>query len=316
MNEFQSYVEMLCSQKADFYVLLSRNSQIIKTPEGKKIMFTDKKMNPRIFHIVRELKKESEDFLNSNKLFTTMEERGGIRYYNYSKDLPDKLNEFYYVDISAAYITSLLNHNIISEYMFDKINSLDKKDRLIVLGMLAYEPYILTYENGERKFTINENGEKIIEPPIRQYNRYAPVFYLACQYIQVLMEKITEAIKEKRPYFYRDSSNLKSNYLFYWVDGIFFQDPACIEKITKILDEEKYFYKSGKCKKWELISEENFLSISFLQGKGNDFEKKAYNIPHYFQNYRDNIEFTELINKGNYSELFIKLADKKYGEIK
>jgi len=118
------------------------------------------------------------------------------------------------IDISSAYLTVLRNENIISENTFDWINTTSRKNkkaktaRLKSVGMFARNPMELIFENGEIK-----NFEQ-------NRNPFAWVFFLACQKTGEAMEICKKELGE--------------DFLFYWVDGIFFRNNK--EKIPIILE--------------------------------------------------------------------------------
>lgn len=118
------------------------------------------------------------------------------------------------IDISSAYLSVLRNENIISENTFDWINSTSTKNkkaktaRLKSVGMFAKNPMKLIFEKGE------------IKEFDQTRNPFAWVFFLACQKTGEAMEKCKK--------------ELGDDFLFYWVDGIFFRNNT--EKIPKILE--------------------------------------------------------------------------------
>jgi len=120
------------------------------------------------------------------------------------------------VDISSAYLTVLRNEKVITQDTFNWINTTSTKNkkaktaRLKSVGMFASNPMKLIFENGEiTNFEQNRNP-------------FAWVFFLACQKTNEAMELCKK--------------ELGNDFLFYWVDGIFFRNnKEKIEKITEIL---------------------------------------------------------------------------------
>jgi hypothetical protein len=283
-KNFNLYVDSLKDSFETFKLLLSKNSQTIIF-NGQKLFFAQKKINPKIFHIVKKIKSETLDgFLSKNKLFNDRESRAGIRYYHYN-NVPEKLDRFYYIDISSCYISILKNHGIISSKLFDEINQLEKSDRLISLGMCAYEPYEINFIEGVQGV------------PERVYNIYSPIFYYACNETMKLMDKIIEL--------------LEGNFLFYWVDGIFFKDIKYYYLISDFLKSNNYQFSFGACSNFKSFKKKSHYYCYFLQSqikKNNGeivhkYNWKEYSIPYYFEDMKERRENYNLIIRGEFDKL-------------
>ena len=279
---FNNVINMLKDNEENFKVYVSKNSQkihrVLDDGEIHKMFFTDSKLNPRVFHISNKIKKAHVEYWDKQVIDFTDKDRFWIKYYNYNKiDKCKPLKRFYYVDLSSAYITALKNKGLINSELFELINSLPKKDRLISLGMLAYEPYELNYENGKL------NGIQRIK------NEYSKTFYLACRELQLVMESIIKKIN--------------SNYLWYWVDGIFFEDYSDYNLIKDILNSNKYKFRFGSCFDLSIKDMGNHYNLIFNQTDKGIIEYKEYNIPCFFQEIKLKKEnFNHILNE-NYSGL-------------
>lgn len=294
---FNFFVDVLKKKKMNFKIYLSQNSQVVIyqdefTGELKKEIFSDKKINPKVFSISKKIKEETEFFLINNTRFKRRQDRHSIRYYHYDQ-LKDGLKHFYYIDLSSAYITSLLNNNIISKKLFNEINSLNKKERLIALGMLAYEPYEIAFIDGvqvEMKEGLN-----------RINNYYSPVFFTACDYIQKVMEHVIKLLDGK--------------FIFYWVDGIFFDSQEHFNLISDYLNTLKYQFKIGSCYDLKVIDKEFHYDIKFKQSEKKDgvykLNPKNYSIPHYFREIEERKENYNLIINGDFDKLLANYKNKK-----
>lgn len=297
-SDFNIWLQTFIKSKKSFNVIISKNSQQIiyesDSGELKKKHFSDSRMNPKVFSIANAIKKETYPFILANKQYSKPEERASIRYYNF-QNIPKKLDHFYYVDIKSAYISALYFNKIISLELFNKINELPKKDRLIALGMMAYEPYLIQYSE----------GIKINTTRIR--NEYSPVFYSACAYIEVLMEDLIKLIG-------------RTKYIYYWVDGFFFKSLKDYYLISDYLKNKGYNFSFDECRNLISIDNGSHYNINFDQYCKNNkgiygLHPKLYNIPDYFQVNKDNKENFELLQKEDYSGLLSKFITQKYGEI-
>lgn len=294
-TSFNSMVDLLKENEENFKLYVSKNSQKIhrQLDDGEimKSFFTDNKLNPKVFHISNKIKKAHHEFWDKQKEDFTEKDRFWIKYYNYNKLNTGCIKRFYYVDLSSAYITALRNKGLIQLDLFNSINTLPKKERLIALGMLAYEPYEMSYEKG-----------KLIQIQ-RIRNEYSKTFYLACRELQLIMESIIKKID--------------SNYLWYWVDGIFFENFSDYYLIRDILESNKFKFRFGSCFDLNIINNSNHYNLQFEQTDKGSIETKEYNIPHYFEEIKLKKEnFTHILNE-NYSELLINYnKSRNFGNTK
>ena len=281
-KNFDNIVAGLINDKEDFTLILSQNSQKI-IHGSKKTFFSEKKLNPKIFNISKKIKKECDSFLEEENKFTDRKNRKAINYYNYEKFKNCK--RFFYVDISSAYISSLKINKIISENLYNEINTLKKNERLISLGVLAYEPFEVIYKNG-----IINKFEKVKNP-------YAPVFFTACNIISEIMQKICFLIGNR--------------YFFYWVDGIFFERQEDFYIIKNFLENKGYNFRFGSCYNMIAISEANYWNVTFNQTDKGSIEIKKYSVPHYFQEVEERKENYDLILNSNFKKLLENYNSKK-----
>lgn len=235
--------------KKNFTVKKSTSTYQIQVDGNKKI-YSDGKFNFKIIHIVNELKKEL-----FNQLAFFVKDEKEVGYYLYGKDEIKKTDKIYNIDLKSAYLTCLFNTKKISYQLFTKINLLSKADRLKVLGMLAYEPFIFNYVEG-----VLESTEKI-------KNIYRPIFFYCVkrtfEIIKVCARKIT------------------NDFIFAWVDGIYFTGEKNIKIIQSILNTnrfksslERLFYFSAK-----KTDEICFFSYNKFESKKNKFINKNIAIP-------------------------------------
>jgi hypothetical protein len=293
-TDFNLMVEYLINSSETFKMYLSKNSQKIyrelDSGEVLKSFFTDNKLNPSVFHVSNKIKKAHNIYWDNTDKEFTESDRFWIKYYNYESISNCKsIKRFYYIDISSAYITALMNIKLIDIDLFNTINSLPKKDRLISLGMLAYEPYEVTYING-----IKTNIQRI-------KNEYSKTFYLACRELQLVIEMLIKKIDKR--------------YLWYWVDGIFFENFSDFYLIKSILNSKRFKFRFGSCFDLSIKDMGNHYNLQFWQTDKGVIEFKEYNIPVYFEEIKLKKEnFNHIIN-GNYSELINNFKkSKNYGK--
>lgn len=213
-----NYFVGLCSKMGlDFSVRHGTYTTQIITPFAKKKFLTHKFSN-KVFAAAAMIKR---DVLASEKGREIMS--GNYARNNYSNS-SDKTELFYpevkNIDINSAYATCLMTHNLITEKTFDYIRSLKKDERLPCVGMLAQSSTEFVYENG------------ICVDIITKRAATYQVFYFLISEINYLMRDI--------------EFELGPDFVFYWVDGIFFlpnTPKKKIETVEGMILEQGYGFK-------------------------------------------------------------------------
>lgn len=180
-------------------------------------------------------------------------DRRDLEYYKF--DIPDKLKRakrtIYNIDIKSAYASVLLNEGVIFEKTFNYMASLSKKDRLACVGMLASNKHTFFYdEAGELCSLGNEN------------NHLAGFFYLCILKVQQVMSKIKNAIG--------------NDFLFYWVDGVYFNSLKSKTIIEGILIDSNFNYTFETLTDVRVNESGKRLSMFF---KKEDGREKIFRIP-------------------------------------
>jgi hypothetical protein len=159
----------------------------------------------------------------------------------------------YNIDLSSAYVQAIFNSGMISKETFLYLQSLKKGERLPSLGMLAAAHTNFTFLSG-----------KCIDYKVHR-EPTANIFYLLIQEVNDVMEECRWI--------------LGSDYIFHWVDGIFFRYDTSAKKIAmieEIIREFGFPYRYESCDNFRFErNEENFV-ISMVK----DGERKKYNFGH------------------------------------
>jgi hypothetical protein len=204
-----------------------------------------------------------------------------LEYYKFApheKILRAK-NTIYNIDIKSAYPSVLINSKIITTETWEYLASLEKKDRLACLGMLAANKIYYFY-NQENKLTHID----------RDLNPLSGFFNLCIFEIQNIMNEIRAAIG--------------NDFLFYWVDGIYFNSEKSIPIVKRILEENEYKYSVEKLKDFSVYENDSF---TFENEKG---ESKIFRMPGFDD--RVNKELVKLLNLHDEKSVigkFLKLPD-------
>jgi hypothetical protein len=290
-NNYKIIRDYLIKSEKDFELYLSRNSIKIHEHNDAEIIkhfYAKDKLNPKVFSVVKKIKLQCDEFyLKRPELFEFDRDRKGILYYNYNHKELKTLNRFYYIDFSSCYISVLRNVGLIDNDLFKIINSLPKKDRLIALGILAYEPYLIKYKKG----VMQDDIKKI-------KSDYSKFFFLACYLTTELMRDIIKKIDNK--------------YIFYWVDGIFFEDKNIYYLVKDFLRSRKMSFRFGSCFDLSVVEKERYYNISFYQSDKNKFEIKRYNMPKYFQEIEKKKRIDNYIYNGDIDSAIELFNSDKY----
>jgi hypothetical protein len=255
-DNFFQYIETLKKKKKTFKVAITGYTTIIEC-ENYKYYFTKSINGKSIFNLYNKLIKEIKD-RTGDKII----ERNKINYYkvsNYLIDLPFnepiELPEVFNIDISGAYPQTLLNLNLCSQKLYSELMELDKIARLKIIGMIACSKSIYYYVNG------NCESDEI---KVNQNNRN--LFFNIVNNVGECINKCSEAVKD--------------DFLFYWVDGIYFRSEESKYKIFEIMKEFNYSYSEEKLKNFvacKKMSKREIINISYY--KKEKAQPKLFNIP-------------------------------------
>lgn len=187
------------------------------------------------------------------------------------------IDRVYNIDLKSAYATILYKDGVISLDTFEYLSRLPKHDRLAAVGMLASK---------KKSFTFNKSGSiTTYEETISKLENF---FYYAVQRTFEIMCDLRVVLGE--------------NYLFTWVDGIYFR--PSLERLIKCEDylrrigfkysEEVltdwqvrvvkgavklFFVKEGKIKSFSLPARESeFVSIMAEAMRDSGIKRSKYDI--------------------------------------
>lgn len=165
------------------------------------------------------------------------------------------LDEIYGIDITNCYASVLFNAGFISWQTLGYITSLSKLDRLGAIGMLA---------SNKKVFHFDKNNKLTeYEDIISSTENY---FYFAVNETFKIMDQAKEIMIE---------NSMLSNYLFTWVDCIYFREKESIEKITNYFDSINLKYKVKNYTQFLVKRKKRNFHLSFYE----DEKMKTFFIP-------------------------------------
>jgi hypothetical protein len=159
-------------------------------------------------------------------------------------------DKIYNIDLKAAYATILFNKGILSLNTYKYLSRLPKMERLVSVGMLA-----------SRKETFHfDNTGKIISQT-EQISPYANFFF--------------SAVKETFDIMTACKIILGNDFLFSWVDGIYFMNRRHKTTIMNFLKRHKLKATFSVLTEFEIEMNHEFHRLSYIK----DNEKKYFIIP-------------------------------------
>ena len=154
------------------------------------------------------------------------------------------------IDISSAYPHAIYNAGLISEETFNYLKGLKKGEKLPCLGMLAGSHVKLKYESGK------------VTDYYAHREPTAQIFFLLIQEVNDVMEECKWILGD--------------DYIFHWVDGVFFKKSTSVKKINqveKIFEDLKFPYKYESVKNFSLRKNgENYVISMNKNGEDKRYE--------------------------------------------
>ena len=238
-SNIQNNIDLLNELNVEFIVQHGTYTTTIIT-QHKKTRYMMNTYHNRVFKCANLIKRDvlqselakeimASDFIKTNFGFS-------------SNPLSYKCDKVLNIDISSAYATCLVNNKLITNETYQILKSLPKAERLPCVGMLATSYSKFYYKNGECT-----NVDMYRSPT-------ANVFFYLIDEINSLMKSIE---------FY-----LGDKFIFYWVDGVFFQydtEPKVIEEIENFLTTYGYKYKYENVEHFNVISDNDNLVIQMVK---------------------------------------------------
>jgi len=220
----KEYCNVLTELKSDYTIRHSQYTTKIIHPRGK-VTYSLNNMSRKCFAAASKVKK---DVVNSDFFQEIRDQKFELINYDYNRKRRLFVGKSVYnIDISSAYAYALLTHNLITSDTFDYLRKLPKGDRLVAVGMLA-RSYV------EYKY---DNSGKVYDVEFFQEETKNAFFFL--------ISEIDAVMKECAFY-------LGNNFLFYWVDGIFFTENTSQKTIKKVEEILQYY---GYPYKWEQVED-------------------------------------------------------------
>lgn len=251
-SDNNDFIDSLIENKQDFILKQTNYSDEIIWNDEKFFINPNGYMNFQILMFRSKILSDIKKFESKNPEPKKIEKRK-INYFDlgkfYLKNNDFELENVFCIDIKAAYPTGFKNRGFISEQTYQEMISANKEIRLKSCGSIATEKVIFEFKNGISEKASLHRAEK---------ENY---FFSVVNDIGNLMSKIKLA--------------LGNDFLFFWVDGIFFKNDFNICLVTDFLTLHGFEYKIELIQKMRVTKNENHLIIQVLK----DGKEKIFNLP-------------------------------------
>jgi len=262
-------IEKMISGKKTFTSQVGKSSIILKfiddLGEKRKVMYSDEFKSMKYLGFLAGLKSEirsnAENIQKIPKYSNPSETKEYFRFSSklneFRSDIGKKyiIEEAYEVDATAAYYQSAKLLGYISEETYQKaVNVLPKSERLWLLGAIASHYVITEYKD----------GEIIGEPKPKEDELLRKAWKQICEHIDYVMMDVKNAIEDK--------------FLFYWVDGIYFNGEGdtteIFDRIRAVFWRHKIHFRVKPIERIELTTTSLGLNIKLFKGH----EEKEFKI--------------------------------------
>lgn len=171
-------------------------------------------------------------------------------YFQHNFKKPVYIEKVTNIDLKSAYATILFNDGFITKETFDYICKSAKKERLASVGMLASRKKIFTFKTG----SVIDEQEIISEK--------SGFFFYAVQRTSEIMSEI-QRIASK-------------NYLYTWVDGIYFLPNKNVDFLCEhYLTENNFKYSVDQLSEFEVQFKYDNILVTFKK----EGKRKIFNLP-------------------------------------
>lgn len=243
-TNYKAYIDLLKSLNCPY--IITRSNYTLKIESSFcNVYFYQTPQSKRAFSAANMIK---SDIKKSGVLMPEINKRD-LKYFKFTQHellMQTVGEEVHNIDIKSAYANVLNNAGLLSERTFKFISSIPKSDRLAAVGMMASRKDVFSYDSfdGEPVHT------KIIAPTENW-------FYMCVLEVQNIMQDIAAMIG--------------SDFVFYWVDGIFYKNGKHTEKIKEYLTNKGYNFSYDLCTNFNYFETNNQKFLTY--NKGEDFKK-------------------------------------------
>jgi hypothetical protein len=214
-----------------------------------KFKFFSNDFPKRVFMASNMIKKDVKESLQAAEIMNTKHIKMN---YGSKKDVDNIITkDVLNIDLTGAYVQALWHTGIIQEKTYQYLLKLPKMERLPAIGMLATSYVELFYEKGKCVSFKPHRAET------------SEIFFHLIDEINFVMRDIEYMLGD--------------DYIFHWVDGVFFKketDNKKIQNVENFLLELDYPYKYESVETFKVRKQEDVVRIEMY--KNNKFKRYEF----------------------------------------
>jgi len=194
----------------------------------------------RVFVAANMIKKDVKNSKIAKEIMNTKHQK--VNYGANDKHFIINEHKVLNIDLSGAYVHALKHTGIITDRTYRYLMDLGKIERLPAIGMLATSHVVMKYENGKCVGFKSHRSET------------SEIFFHLIDEVNYLMRDIEYMLGD--------------DYIFHWVDGVFFKyetDNAKIENVENFLKELDYPFHYEKVDQFKCHKDDDVVRIEMIK---------------------------------------------------
>lgn len=244
MANARAHINYLIESKQDF-VLTSSNYSTGIDNESWSEKYVANMQSVRTFAAFAKLKKAIKEKQVPNI------DREDVIYYTHNFKDNVYIESVVNIDLKSAYATILYNDGYIGDDAFNYLMRCKKQERLSSVGMLASRKEIFTFEKGDPK----GEPEEVVSPN-------SGFFFYAVKRTYEIMDELRRICG--------------NDYLYTWVDGIYFlPDPTKLKMCQEYLRKLKFNFTTDILSQFEVRIKQDMVLVQFIK----EGKRKIFNLP-------------------------------------
>lgn len=249
VKEFDAFLDYLKSGNYKYRLEISKSVRIVRSKLGDlKTVETDKRLTPKQLGFISRVKNNIKRNLKDKKLPSLDK---NVIYSSWRKDLHKcgEINNCYEIDMRAAYWRTAKQLGLLTPELYKEGIWRVKKMRLIALGSLAKRV---------RVYECNGIDQKLVTTKVNK--KTEKIWYSICKVVGTVINEVKNSLPE-------------NDFIYFWVDGIYFENKRNIQNIVKIF--RKYGYPCKIRKIYKIRVEKNEADSNYLMIYENKKEFKS-----------------------------------------
>lgn len=249
-NNARAYLNYLKAIGVPFEMICSNYTVFFKA-DGIEKKFVSSLQSNRTFACFAKLKSQLKD-----KPVPEIDKEK-LRYFIHDFRRDEYIENVVNIDLKSAYATILYMDGYINRETFDYISKGTKQERLVSVGMLA-----------SKKQHFNFDAGKITGPPDEIISPFSNFFYYAVKRTAEIMDVL--------------KTICGNDYLFTWVDGIYFRPNEKVQKECEdYIKSLKYDYSTDVLRDFNIKILSKKIAVKFYKFDKKDqvWKLKPFDLP-------------------------------------